>query len=127
MPVEKAEEDSESMIPSGACGAFVTGLEDEYLCKYISASRFADQATFLIVFSAVRNASIDAVSNLAAGCPSFAQNALDFLADMFNDEIEEVRLNAIKSLRRLCSHIVLKVDQMEVILNALDVSSASNS
>lgn len=47
---------------------------------------------------------------------------MDFLADMFNDEIEDVRLNAIISLRRLCQHIVLKEDQMETILNALDVS-----
>ncbi len=33
MPAEKVEEDSESMIPSGACGAFVTGLEDEFMSK----------------------------------------------------------------------------------------------
>uniref|UniRef100_A0A915L9X8 Uncharacterized protein n=1 Tax=Romanomermis culicivorax TaxID=13658 RepID=A0A915L9X8_ROMCU len=31
--VEKLDEDLAALIPSGACGAFVTGLEDEYLGK----------------------------------------------------------------------------------------------
>ncbi len=32
-PVEQMEEESSSLIPSGACGAFVVGLEDEFMCK----------------------------------------------------------------------------------------------
>ncbi len=31
MPAEKVDEEGTSMIPSGACGAFVSGLEDEFM------------------------------------------------------------------------------------------------
>jgi hypothetical protein len=41
VPVERADEDSASMIPTGACGAFVTALEDEFMggwvCRFVSA------------------------------------------------------------------------------------------
>ena len=40
MPAEKLEEDSESLIPSGACGAFVTGLEDEFMSELSSQLLF---------------------------------------------------------------------------------------
>lgn len=36
-PAEKVEEDSASLIPSGSCGAFITGLEDEYTGDYFCA------------------------------------------------------------------------------------------
>lgn len=42
--------------------------------------------------------------------------ALDFLVDMFNDEIEDVRLKAIDSLRMISEHITLRDDQLETIL-----------
>jgi integrator complex subunit 4 len=41
--------------------------------------------------------------------------------DMFNDEIEEVRLKAIDSLTKISRHIVLWEDQLETILGALEV------
>lgn len=41
---------------------------------------------------------------------------------MFNDEIEDVRLRAIDSLTRIAHHIVLREDQLETILGALEVS-----
>lgn len=31
VPLEKDDEESQSMIPTGACGAFVTALEDEFM------------------------------------------------------------------------------------------------
>ena len=34
--------------------------------------------------------------------------ALDFLVDMFNDEIEAVRLKAIDALTRIANHISLQ-------------------
>jgi integrator complex subunit 4 len=46
--------------------------------------------------------------------------SLDFLVDMFNDEIEDVRLKAIDSLRRISEHIILRDDQLETILGALE-------
>ena len=42
---------------------------------------------------------------------------------MFNDEIESVRLNAIHSLQKISAVIVLREDQLEIILNVLDVSA----
>jgi integrator complex subunit 4 len=51
----------------------------------------------------------------------FAGLALDFLVDMFNDEIEEVRLKAIDSLTKISKHIVLWEDQLGVILSAIEV------
>lgn len=31
VPMEKDDEESDSLIPVGACGAFVTALEDEFM------------------------------------------------------------------------------------------------
>ncbi|VVC88672.1 unnamed protein product, partial [Leptidea sinapis] len=52
--------------------------------------------------------------------PTFATTSLDFLVDMFNDEIEDVRLRAIDSLTKISHHIVLREDQLETILGALE-------
>jgi hypothetical protein len=54
----------------GSCGAFVHGLEDE-------------------CFS-VRVAAVDSLTKLSMENHSLAVLALDFLVDMFNDEIEQV-------------------------------------
>lgn len=87
-------------MSSGACGAFVHGLEDEYL--------------------EVRMPALDSLCKLANQNPRFAHLCLDFLVDMLNDEIESVRLNAINSLRKVCRHITLREDQLEVILGVLE-------
>lgn len=92
--------DQVSLIDSGACGAFVYGLEDE--------------------LSEVRSAAVDSLCELADQHPSFARLSLDFLVDMFNDEIESVRLNAIHSLRKISRHVVLREDQLETILGVLE-------
>ena len=89
-----------SLIDSGACGAFVYGLEDELL--------------------EVRSAAVDSLCELADQHPVFARLSLDFLVDMFNDEIESVRLNAIHSLRKISRHVVLREDQLETILGVLE-------
>ncbi|XP_041482405.1 integrator complex subunit 4-like [Lytechinus variegatus] len=102
-PQEDVDPESVSLITSGACGAFVHGLEDEYL--------------------EVRSTALDSLCELAFQSPSFAILSLDFLVDMFNDEIESVRLNAIHSLRKINHHIKLREDQLEIILNVLDDSS----
>ena len=49
-----------------------------------------------------------------------ANSALDFLVDMFNDEIESVRLKAIEALTLTADHICLQAHQLETILWALD-------
>jgi len=64
---------------------------------------------------------VDSLCTLAIKSPDFANLALDFLVDMFNDEIEDVRLKAIDSLTKISKHIVLWEDQLETILAALEV------
>jgi integrator complex subunit 4 len=52
--------------------------------------------------------------------PPFAELSLNFLADMFNDEIESVRLQDIFSLTKISRHIILREDQIEVMLGSLE-------
>lgn len=80
-PKEMVNADSVSLMASGACGALVQGLEDEFL--------------------EVRTASVNSMCKLALRNPPFAVTSLDFLVDMFNDEIEEV--SVFNSLS--CSHL----------------------
>lgn len=99
-PQEYLPQESISLIDSGACGALVQGLEDE--------------------FYEVRMASVNSLCRLALINPAFAELSLDFLVDMFNDEIESVRLQAIHSLTKISEHIILREDQIEVMLGSLE-------
>ncbi|TNN48000.1 Integrator complex subunit 4 [Liparis tanakae] len=94
-PKEKLDTNTVYLIASGACGAFVHGLEDEMF--------------------EVRIAAVEALSQLARSSPSFAEKCLDFLVDMFNDEIEEVRLQSIHVLREISTHITLREDQLDTL------------
>lgn len=95
----KEQVSAESTSLTHSAGAFVHGLEDECL--------------------EVRNASLDALAILAEGSSMFATQCLDFLVDMFNDEIEDVRLKAVQVLQRIVRHIRLQEDQLDEILHAL--------
>ena len=68
----------------------------------------------------VRLESIEALTRLSVQNAGLAATALDFLVDMFNDEIELVRLKAIDSLTRIANRISLQMHQLETILSALD-------
>uniref|UniRef100_A0A1A8CET4 Integrator complex subunit 4 n=1 Tax=Nothobranchius kadleci TaxID=1051664 RepID=A0A1A8CET4_NOTKA len=102
-PKEKLDSNTVNLIASGACGAFVHGLEDEMF--------------------EVRIAAVEALCQLARSSPSFAEKCLDFLVDMFNDEIEEVRLQSIHVLREISTHITLREDQLDTVLAVLEDSS----
>uniref|UniRef100_H2STU7 Integrator complex subunit 4 n=1 Tax=Takifugu rubripes TaxID=31033 RepID=H2STU7_TAKRU len=102
-PKEKLDRNTVNLIASGACGAFVHGLEDEMF--------------------EVRIAAVEALCKLARSSPSFAEKCLDFLVDMFNDEIEEVRLQSIHVLREISTHITLREDQLDTVLAVLEDSS----
>lgn len=66
-------------------------------------------------------ATLQSLSQLARLFPNFANQALDFLVDMFNDEIEEIRLNAIQCLSFISlDNIVLRDDQIEIIVAVLE-------
>lgn len=64
---------------------------------------------------------MEALCQLASSSPSFADKCLDFLVDMFNDEIEEVRLQSIHVLRKISTHITLREDQLDTVLAVLEV------
>ncbi|XP_059171251.1 integrator complex subunit 4-like [Physella acuta] len=98
-PKEDVDPDSVNLLSIGACGAFVHGLEDEFL--------------------EVRNAALDSLCELASNSPEFSALSQDSIIDMFNDEIESVRLNAINSLRKISHHLLLREDQVEIILGVL--------
>ncbi|XP_070169747.1 integrator complex subunit 4 isoform X1 [Polyergus mexicanus] len=91
---------SEVEEKSGSCGAFIHGLEDEFL--------------------EVRTAAVEALCTLSLEQPSIARISLDFMVDMFNDEIQDVRLRAIESLRKMSTSVTLREDQLETILGALE-------
>ncbi|XP_011647070.1 integrator complex subunit 4 [Pogonomyrmex barbatus] len=91
---------SEVEEKSGSCGAFIHGLEDEFL--------------------EVRTAAVEALCTLSLEQPSIARISLDFMVDMFNDEIQDVRLRAIESLRKMSASVTLREDQLETILGALE-------
>ncbi|XP_052782414.1 integrator complex subunit 4-like [Mya arenaria] len=98
-PKEELDPESVNVINIGACGAFVHGLEDEY--------------------SEVRNCTLDSICELASQNPQFAILSQDSIADMFNDEIESVRHNAINSLKKLSQHLEIREDQLEIMVGVL--------
>ncbi|KAK7882134.1 hypothetical protein WMY93_028308 [Mugilogobius chulae] len=102
-PKEKLDTNTVNLMASGACGAFVHGLEDEMF--------------------EVRIAAVEALCQLARSSAGFAEKCLDFLVDMFNDEIEEVRLQSIHVLREISTHITLREDQLDTVLAVLEDSS----
>lgn len=98
--------ESITLMDIGACGAFIHGIEDEFM--------------------QVRMATLNSISKLAEQFPNYAKQSLDFLVDMLNDEIEDIRLIAIQCLAKVCQkEIVLREDQIEVILPVLKDSSSN--
>jgi len=93
---------SAELMDSGSLGAFVHGLEDE--------------------FSEVRSATIDAVCLLSCRHKVLTRLAVELLVDMFNDEIDEVRIKAITSVSRILDGNVvpLSEDQLNVVLCGLE-------
>ncbi|KAK3805117.1 MAG: armadillo-type protein, partial [Benniella sp.] len=90
------------LLDSGACGAFVHGLEDEY--------------------QDVRNAAINSICELCLQNPEFSVLALDYMVDMFMDEIDYVRLNALTSLYKIGSKspITFDTEQLQITLGVLE-------
>ncbi|KAK2101035.1 Integrator complex subunit 4 [Saguinus oedipus] len=105
-PKEEVDTGAVNLIESGACGAFVHGLEDEMY--------------------EVRIAAVEALCMLAQSSPSFAEKCLDFLVDMFNDEIEEVRLQSIHTMRKISNNITLREDQLDTVLAVLEEDGDSS-
>lgn len=69
----------------------------------------------------MRQAAVYSLGKLAMNRKDFACLCIDHLADMFNDEIQQVRLDAIHALAPLITHGILLQDQLYTILTVLDV------
>ncbi len=109
---------------------FSSGLVVFILLYYFTYLMLCDLSTFSTgvfsvfnIISEVRIAAVEALCQLARSSPSFAEKCLDFLVDMFNDEIEEVRLQSIHVLREISTHITLREDQLDTVLAVLEVFS----
>jgi len=64
-------------------------------------------------------AAVDSICELSLRSRHLASRALEYLVDMFNDEIEEVRLNSIESVHKIISKVDLKEEQVAVPLEYL--------
>ncbi|KAI9345097.1 armadillo-type protein [Pilaira anomala] len=108
LPIAEGDIDVQSnefhLLDSGACGSFIHGLEDE--------------------FQEVRNAAIDSICELSMYNEQLTKKAVEFLVDMFNDDIDKIRLNAIQSLRKIGTRCTLEFDeeQLEIAVGALEDS-----
>ncbi|KRZ12351.1 Proteasome subunit alpha type-1 [Trichinella zimbabwensis] len=94
----------------------VTSSTDRYNANYIPLMMSEACGAFV---AAVRAASVKSMADLALENTEFAQKCVDSLVDMFNDEIEEVRLNAMKSLATLCPYITISDEQLNFICQSL--------
>ncbi|CAB4412708.1 unnamed protein product [Rhizophagus irregularis] len=90
------------LLKSSANGAFIHGLED--------------------AFQDVRNAAIDSICELSMQNQKFSKRAVEFLVDMFQDEIDFVRLNSITSLRKIGTLQPIELDSelLQITLSVLN-------
>ncbi|KCV73186.1 hypothetical protein H696_00729 [Fonticula alba] len=95
---EDAENTEESLrfVQAGSFGAFVHGLEDEY----------AD----------VRIAALDALELFSLESETFALRALDLIVGMFSDEIDAVRVRAMRALRSILRYHHARAAHMNTVL-----------
>lgn len=102
----KGDESTGSILDAGACGAFVHGLEDEFM--------------------EVRNAAVESMSQLTMNCREFGLKSVEFMIDMFNDEQEGVRNSAILALERMANQreqMYLDISQLEAAVLIIQDSS----
>nr|XP_029120263.1 protein SIEL isoform X2 [Elaeis guineensis] len=97
---------NESKFSLSAAGAFVHGIEDE--------------------FYEVRTIACQSLGMLATFSIQFADNALNLLMDMLNDDAEAVRLQTLQTLFHMATHDHLRVQEkhMDMFLGLLaDISA----
>ncbi|KAJ2660661.1 hypothetical protein IWW48_002870 [Coemansia sp. RSA 1200] len=110
IPTPEGDADVESdefrLLDSGAAGAFVHGLEDEY--------------------QEVRDAAIESITELCAASADFSAKAVDFLVDMFNDSSDRVRACAIRALTSIGDRALIQIteEQLSIALSAMKDSSS---
>ena len=95
------------LLDLGAAGAFIHAFEDE--------------------FSVVRYNSISSIRSLAEGSEKFAKTSIEYLIDMMNDEIDDVRCNALDVLCHLAQKYTLlfPIEHLNVVVGGLDDANPS--
>ncbi|VDD75462.1 unnamed protein product [Mesocestoides corti] len=91
--------DSISLLSTGALGALINGLEDE--------------------FHEVRCATLSTVTQIAAYNARFASLCQDILVDMLTDDIQSVRLRAVNALQTVGDQVPILNDQVAIVTSAL--------
>ena len=71
----------------------------------------------------VRLCALQTVSQIAKQNANFATSALDLIVDMFSDEIQCVRLEAIRCLGSFSTNVSLRDEQLDVVLYNLEENS----
>ncbi|CAF1642048.1 unnamed protein product [Adineta ricciae] len=90
---------SASITAIGPCGALISGLEDEY--------------------SDVRAAAIDSCYDISCCHDVFQSKLVEYIVSMFDDDIEHVRLQAMRVLGKIAQGRVLRGEQVLSILTEL--------
>ncbi|CAH8618025.1 unnamed protein product [Heterobilharzia americana] len=91
--------DSVNLISSGSNGAIISGLEDDYF--------------------EVRCTTLATVTHIASLSTRFALNCQDLLVDMLTDDIQDVRLAAVRALSAVGDKVSVKSEQVSIITSAL--------
>lgn len=105
-----------SFMSLGACGAFVSGLEDEFAGN-------EKQITLTHILE-VRCAAVESLGVLIDrdDLPSeLYTETLFALADMFNDDVIQLRLIAMKAIRPVLRHTTISSEQLRSVLDVLHV------
>ncbi|CAM4807411.1 unnamed protein product [Rotaria magnacalcarata] len=90
---------SASITAIGPCGALISGLEDEY--------------------SDVRAAAIESCYEISCCYDAFQSKLVEYIVSMFDDDIEHVRLLAMRTLGKIARGRVLSGEQVLSILTEL--------
>ncbi|KAF7231962.1 hypothetical protein EG68_09532 [Paragonimus skrjabini miyazakii] len=90
---------SVGIMSAGLSGAIISGLEDD--------------------FFEVRCATLSTVTHVASLSTRFASNCQDLLVDMLTDDIQEVRLAAVRALGAVGDQMPLQSEQVAIITSAL--------
>ena len=106
---------SASITAIGPCGALISGLEDEYCGKY-TACQFRIKFS---TFSDVRAAAIDSCYDISCCHDVFQSKLVEYIVSMFDDDIEHVRLQAMRVLGKIAQGRVLRGEQVLSILTEL--------
>lgn len=101
----------------------MVGLEDEFYGRHWTNAIMY----YLHCNTEVRQAAVTAICSLSQRSKALAEKALDFLADMFGDEIDAVRINAIRGMKAIAHQVIIREEQLEVMMGMLDVNTPSRN